>query len=247
MAYSFGADFTFWFYPLVDDAPAEVPAAVQSQTPAIYIFQDTPPSRAAAADGTGAVQSITSWTWNSAKNGWSFSVDGIDDPDPTGGSSLRTYWLAINFKLSSGEQTQTVLRAVELERPAGHLKAVEVTDSDLRRVYAQVDAYSTEAQRRQFVQLGLDQVKAALKAKGFKWGQLTRPDELKLAVIYRALAMLFLGQIESPGDKFSGLYDQFVGLAQVQLDGLSIEYDSDKDGKADAAPSFGSQGILLIR
>lgn len=246
MGYSFGQDFTFWFYPLVDDQPASVPTAMQGQTPAIYVFPDTLPSRDAAIAGTGAIQTILSWTWDGARNGWSFTVDGIDDPDPKGGTFERTYWIAINFRLSPSEQQQCVLRSVEMERPAAHQFNVEVDETDLQSFYPQINAYATAAHQREHIQNGIAQVKSALKAKGFKWSRLTRPDQLKHAVCYRALAMLFLSQAQG-NDKFAALYDEFKTLYQTEIDGLTIDYDSDNDGDADASPTFGAAGILVVR
>lgn len=246
MAYSFGQDFIFWFYPLVDDKPAVVPAAIQGQTPSIFVFPDSLPSRQDAVSGAGAIQSIASWTWNPTKNGWSFTIDGIDDPDPVGGIFERTYWIAINFRLSSSEQPQCVLRSVELERPAGHQFNVEVDETDLQSFYPQIGVYATLAHQREHILNGITQVRSALKAKGFRWTRLTRPDHLKPAVCYRALAMLFLSQAQG-NDKFAALYQEFKTLYQTEIDSLTIDYDSDNDGDRDASPVFGSAGILVVR
>lgn len=244
--FSFGQDFVFWFYPLVDDKPAVIPAALQAQTPAVYVFADEP-SRSAAASGAGAVQTITSWAWDAGRSGWSFTVDGLDDPDPSGAVVQRTYWIAINFRLSASEQVQTVLRSLDLERPAGHATAVDVGDSDLRDYYPHIEAYSTDSQRRAYVRVGLEQVKSSLKSKGFAWARVHRPDQLKALVCYRALSMLFLVQAQAGNDKFAALYDEFKALYQNELDGLAIAYDSDGDGKADTLVPATTGAVWLVR
>lgn len=246
MAYGFGQDFTFWFYPLVGDQPANVPAAMQGQTPAIYVFPDTVPTRDAAINGTGAIQSITTWTWDAGKNGWSFTVDGIDDPDPDGSTYQRTYWIAINFLLSSGEQSQCVLRSIEMERAGGHQTSVDVTDDDLRAYYPQIDAYSTVVQRKNHITNGLSQVKSALRAKGIEWGKVTRPDRVREAVCYRALALFFLSQAQG-NDKFAALYEEYKSLYQIEIDGLSLEYDNDNDGEPDVKAETANDGALIVR
>lgn len=234
MGYSFGQSFTFWFYPLDREGNAvSLSSDMQSQTPAIYVFTDQP-SRSGAADGTGALQSITSWAWDAGKAGWSFSVDAIDDPDPNSNVVQRTYWIAINFRLDASEQIQTVLRSLDLERVTGHTRAVEITENDLRDYYPHIDAYSTTTQRLTYIRVGLSQVKSTLKAKGFEWAKLHRPDQLKAVVCYRALAMLFLTQAQAGNDKFAALYQEFKGLFETELSGLTIAYDADDDGDADA-------------
>jgi len=40
MGYPFGQNITYWFYPLLDNDTANIPTAVQAQTPAIYVFDD---------------------------------------------------------------------------------------------------------------------------------------------------------------------------------------------------------------
>lgn len=73
MTFPFGQDITYWFYPLVDDAALST-GFPTSQTPAIYVY-DNEPGRSQAAAGSGSpLQSITSWTWDAAKRGWSFTI-----------------------------------------------------------------------------------------------------------------------------------------------------------------------------
>lgn len=244
MTYPFAKDFTCWFYPLVDDETPE--DLLTAQTPAIYLFTDMP-GLAAAAVGTGAVAAIAAWTWSAGRNGFSFTVPAVPDPDPSSGVRVRTYWLAVNFKLQTGGVTQTVLRSIELERVSGVNQSVTVTDADLQAAFPQLDGCSNEPQRVAYVALGIEEVKARLKAQGFRWHLVHNLDRLKLTVVYKVLSMITLIQIQQGNDKWLIKYKEFKDTYTTMLDALELEYDSDGDGKPETKIAAKSDTLWVIR
>ena len=64
MSYAFGKDITYRFYPLLDNADMSIASSVTSQTPAIYVFDETVPTRSDALSGANSIQTISSWSWN---------------------------------------------------------------------------------------------------------------------------------------------------------------------------------------
>lgn len=245
MGYPFGQNITYWFYPLLDNDMASIPAAVQAQTPAIYIFDESVPSRADAASGYNAIQTVSTWAWNTQKKAWSFTISAINDPDLSSNIPTRVYWVAINFVLQSGGQNQTVIKPLQLERVVGHDKVVSVTEEDLRRYFPQIDAYSSDIQRRAFISQATEEVKASLRIKGYEWAKVTRADRLDLCVIYKALAMIMLGQVQEPGDKFSIKYQEYKSGFQASLDSLKFEYQEMEGGSIGVANT--PARVLIVR
>jgi hypothetical protein len=247
VSYAFGQDIELGFYPLVDNEPAEIPSALQAQTPAIYLYRDLP-NKADAATGAGSpLQTITSWTWDSAKNGWTFTVDGIDDPDPTSTGPVNPHWVAINFLLSSGEQSQLVLQALDIQKVAAHLRVLDVTDDDLKALLPQITSHSTAVQRADYTSKATSQVKAKLKARGFEWAMLNRPDELKNAVTYKTLWLFCLAQVQAGNDKFAFKLAAFADLYTTEIDGMPIPIDTDGDGKPDTVAKPQTKTAWVIR
>lgn len=245
MSYPFGQSITYWFYPLLDNDTATIPAAIQSQTPAIYIFDETAPSRVDAASGAGAIEAITSWAWNTSKRAWSFTVGAIDDPDSTSNIASRVYWIAINFRLQSGEQIQTVIKPLPLVRVVGHDRVVSVTHDDLKKYFPQVEAYSSEMQRTAYIAQATEEVKASMRERGYEWAKITRADRLDMCVTYKALAMIMLAQIQEPDDKFSIKYQEFKSGFTQALDSLKFEYQSAESAEVDEVQTTGT--LFIIR
>lgn len=244
MTYPFGQTFELWFFPLVNDTTPE--GLDTSQTPTIHIFSSQP-SRADAASGTGAVgSSITAWTWDAGKKGWSFTVPAISDPNPTSSEDTRTYWVAVNFKLTALAQTQTVLQAFQLVRVGGHLRTPTIGEADLFHYLPQVRAHTTESQRIDFIAEAVDDVKGKLRSEGYVWAQLHHADRLSKAVTFRALMMICLARIKQDNDEFAKRFVEFKELYQTKLAELVAEYDSNRDGQADADVKPGASSYILV-
>ena len=245
MGYPFGQNITYWFYPLLDNETASVPTAVQGQTPAIYIFDESAPSRANALSGSGSLQTVSSWTWSASKKAWSFTIQAINDPYPDSNIPNRVYWIALNFILQTAGQTQTVIKPLQLERIVGHDKVVSVNEEDLRKYFPQIDAYSSDVQRAAYISQATEEVKATLRLKGYEWAKITRPDRLEMCVIYKALSMIMLGQIQEPSDKFSIKYSEYKNNFSVNLESLKFEYQQMEAGQIENGRTTGL--VLLAR
>lgn len=245
MSYPFGQNITYWFYPLLDSDAATIPSAVTSQTPTIYVFDETAPTRGDAASGAGSLQTISSWTWSAAKKAWYFTISAVNDPHPDSNIPTRTYWIAINFILQSAGQTQTVIKPLQLVRVVGHDKVVSITEDDLKKYFPQVDAYSNEAQRDAYISQAIEEVKATLREKGYEWAKIVRPDRLDICIVYKALAMIMLAQVQEPNDKFSLKYQEFKDGFVTNLESLKFEYQQMEAGTIEEARTTSS--FILIR
>jgi len=245
MGYPFGQNITYWFYPLLDNDTADIPTAVQSQTPSIYVFGENVPNRSDAASGAGSLQTISSWTWSSSKKAWSFTIPAVLDPHPDSNIPTRTYWIAVNFILQGSGQTQTAIKPLQLERVVGHDRVVSVTEDDLRAYFPQIDAYSSDVQRKAFISQAIEEIKGELRVKGYEWAKITRADRLNLCVTYKALAMIMLGQVQEPSDKFSIKYQEYKAGFQANLDSLKFEYQQMEGGTIETGR--GTTTIFLAR
>ena len=230
MGYAFGKAFDYYFYPLVDN---EELTAVPSQTPSIFIFSDAngQPSRDTAAAGTGATQTISTWT--SVTGGFKIEVDALTDPDPSSAIDCRTYWVAINFKLKTGGQTQTVLRALDMERVAAHNTRLTVTPTDLTTLFPEISSFATNTTISAAISLAQEECKSILLSKGYEWAQIKRPERLKLAIQSRSMMQLMLNQRKVPGDNFDANYSEYKKQYKSYLDSIQLEIDRDKDGVAE--------------
>lgn len=245
MGYPFGQNITYWFYPLLDNDTASIPTAVTSQSPTIYVFDESAPSRSNALSGAGSLQTVNTWVWSTSKKAWSFTILAIPDPEPSSNIPSRVYWVAINFILQSAGQVQTVIKPLQLERVVGHDKVVSVTEENLRTYFPQVDAYSSDVQRKAYISQAVEEVRGELRAKGYEWAKITRADRLDLCVTYKALSLIMLGQIQEPGDKFSIKYAEYKSNFQANLDSLKVEYQQMEAGTIETAK--GATPIFLIR
>lgn len=244
MAYTFGQDIPYYFYPLVDDS---TPGTVYTTASlAVYLFEDQP-ARSQAAAGTDALATITSSSWDQGRKAFSFTIPAVDDPEPTSAAGTETYWLGVNLQLQAGEQVQTVLLALELERVRGQGETVDVTPEDLRKVFRHIDTVASTPTQAEFIGTAIDRVKSTLRKKKIQWHQVTNPKELRDAVIYRALYMLLLGEIQSGNDRFAIKFNEFKGEYETIMDGLPLTIDSDGDGKADAEVEAAPSVLWVIR
>lgn len=241
MTYSFGRSFTYTFTPLADESPV---AAIPAQSPAVYVFAALP-SLAAARAGTGAVATVAAWTPVGA--GFDIPVSALDDPDPTGPVREHTYYIAVNFKLEVGGQTQTVLRALSMERVTGSEGKVRVADAEILALLPQASSFSTEAERVQFLRQAELQVKDDLQAAKFRWSRIHRLDDLSRVVLYKALLLLLFSQFRDGGDRYKAKYDEIKGWYAAALAGLAVEYVPDDAGGTPEAVSTSASSVTLIR
>ena len=227
MGFPFGQDIAYTFYPLVgDDNAINVP----SDNPSIYYFTDSrKPSRDDAQNGTGALNSgsaITSWTAIPNQNGYLFTIPAIADPDPDSNTDRRTYWLGINFKLKTGGNFQTVVRALEMERVTGHHVQFLVTASDLIQYFPQIESYYSAAQINAIFWLVKEEIISYLTQKGFEWSLIWDANRLRTAAMFKVLMRLMEGQRRQPGDNWDKNHDEYKESYNMVLSALKVKYDA---------------------
>lgn len=241
MGYPFGKDFKFYFYPLVDN---ETVQSIPTQNPDIYIFDDSAgqPSRQAAAAGTGAIQTITDW--DKVANGFAISVSALSDPDQTSTITERNYWIAINFKLKAAGQTQTIIRALDMERVAAHEKRVSIEATDLTTLWPEIAQYANNSTLNAAIELAIEEVKSILLNRGFEWATIKRPDRLNLAIRVRALMQIESQQSQESGDNFDRNYQEHKKQYKSYLDSIQLEIDADKDGKPETKTEAAGSAVV---
>lgn len=228
--YNFGQAFTRYFYPTDGDLPINLP----TQTPHIYVF-DSQPSREHAADGTGAIQTITTWTEVTiTPYKRSFTVAAIADPEPTSSTYTREYWLAINFVTVAAGQTQTVVRSFEVSRVEGTESLPETTVRDVQDVYPQITSYLSPNELGEFIAIAESHVRTQLEAKGVSWPHVRDLKKLKSAIAYKAIWFSALSQVKAAGDKFTVRMAEYAKLYDFIMDSIKLPVDLDKDGDPDA-------------
>lgn len=241
--YPFGQSFKYTFYPIVD---SEAIQGIPTQTPAIYVYRENnKPSRDQAALGTGSLHTINTWTQE--RNGFYFTVPEIVDPEPTGEITKRTYWIAINFILKASGQTQTVIKALEMERVTGHQVDVYVTYPDLLQHWSEIGSYFSLEVSERFAANAKKQVITELNNQGFNWSQVTDPSQLTMCVIYKTLANLNADRRKESGDNFDKNFELFYSTYKSALTSLQLEYDADNDGAKDDKPQQIGGYVFLTR
>lgn len=228
MSYLFGQDFTYNFVP-VDPENGQTVNPV-AQTPAIYVF-DEKPSRTVAAAGTGAIQSITSW--DEATAGIRpITVDAIDDPDPTSDSITEQYWIAINYIISSGEQTQTILKRLKMARATSQESLIGADAEDIKDVAPAISEYYSDGELNDFVTFATDDLKDELGAAQVEFARVRNPDRLLRVVVYKALVYAYTEQIQTQNDKHDRKRDLYQGRFERALAAVRLDYDSENTGDA---------------
>jgi len=241
MPYPFGQDFTYTFQPLLD---GETISGIPAQTASLYVY-DSKPSRTAAMAGTGAVAGPISGSWTLNATSCSFTIPGIDDPDPDAQTEAPNYWVSVSFKLTTGEQTQYVVRFLDMERVTAHDKPVSVTYSDLQVLSPGITAYAGNSEQTAQIAAVTALVRARLLNRGYEWAELSRPDRLNDTVKFMALSQIYQSKMQRPGDQFDKLYQDYARIAEELFQALKIEYDAEKEGEPESEIQPGSFGIIL--
>lgn len=227
--YPFGKDFTRALYSY--DATTQ-PIQLPSQTPTIYIFSSEP-NRTEAAAGTGAIQTISSWTIASTTPyAATYTVTAIDDPEPTGAVAVREYWEAINYIAKTAGQVQTKIRSFEIGRIAGG-DSFPSLGTSLTDLYPAITAYLTTDQITQFASLAREEMRLELRAKGIEWEQVSGLNDTYIGLAYKTIALAVLSQIKEQGDRHEIRYREFSAKYEAFMSTLKLPYDEDGDGSPD--------------
>jgi len=228
MNYIFGKDFDYKLYTYEDGKRIQ---SIPAQTITSYLF-DAQPSRASAANGTGAIATFT--TTHASGNVITVAVDAVDDPDPSSLTHGWLYWIAVNFKLDNSEQTQTVLRAINIERAVGQDSIIGVTAAKIKEAYPAVDSYASPEEIEAMIQLAHVDLLDDLKNRGFQWAQINSPDQLFNALLFKSLNYVHVSQIQRQGDGFFVKAEMAQRRYEGIITNLKLLIDTDRDGVADA-------------
>lgn len=242
MGYLFGHDFNYTFFGLGDNQNTTI---LNGQNPTIYVFTDSVNvTRAVAAAGTGALQTITTWTDN-ADGSKTFAIDGIDDPDPSSNIDRREYKLGINFRITTSEQIQTVVRSLLMERIQVQDKPITVTYTDITNEFPQATDYVSSGQITLMITEAKEEIQAYLLDRGFEWAQIFRPDRLDTAVKKKVLMKLMASQRQEANDNFDKNFDLYERDFNAIMKSVQLEYDSTRQG-APGAGKVKAGGFSLV-
>jgi hypothetical protein len=204
--------------------------AIPSDSPAIYVYGETKPSRQQAAAGTGALLApITAWT--AIDDGFAISIPAIPDPYPNDAVTERTYWIAINFKLKTGAAFQTVIQPLYMERVRARNKTARVEPGDVAAEWSVVTDYATNEELTRMIEKSFVDLKKDLKKKGLNWSGVQGADGFSQAIVYKTLMRVNIKQRRNVGDVFDENIKLYAGLYKTELESLLIDYDADGDGE----------------
>lgn len=227
MTYKFGSDFTAHYH--YDDGHTDF--APSSDAPAIYLFANKPDWTIARA-GTGALQTITSWTGGHSGSK-DIEISAITDPDPTGGDVERRYWLAINYTNEVGGDVITDIQELTLTRPKGRIEKKEATISEIKKFFPEIVSYVTDDQLTDFVAIAKEQVKADFLKKGYELNRIVNNDAFYLAIAYKVISLSSHAEFREAGDRMYVRYEDYRDMYNEYIKDLKIEYDIDADGDVD--------------
>lgn len=220
----YGKDWTYVYYP--PDDPDFTPLA--STSPSVYIFS-TRPSESTARSGTGALQTISTWSEYGNPIRRELAVTTITDPQD--GTKEAVYWIAVNYLLKTSGQKQLDLQSFILVTPDGFYADPTPSVEYIKGISSSIGSYYVDSNIEAYSKLGLSQLKKQLKAKGFEWAQIENRDDLKLAIAYKALSLMMLEQISESGDRFSKRYDEYKASYDTLILSFGVDYDANKDGQ----------------
>lgn len=206
MKHVFQASISRTFYALAGNEPYQLP----SQVPALYLF-DALPELAAAQAGTGAIDSATNWAQSTDTpfpNTYSF--DPVTEPEPGITDDFsQTYYEAINFVLETGGATQTIVRALQLNKVREQEDQPDATVALIKEIFPAINSYLADTEVDDYIKLALDEVKIDLLAQGWEWHRAVELPNIRLAVAYRAISLGALGQIRTRDDRHEIRYNEF--------------------------------------
>lgn len=218
----FGAPFTFIYYPMVNGEAINPPSP---QSPNIYVF-DAMPTDDAAINGTGALNTIVTWT-ETVNYQRSFTVPAIGDPQD--GTSRKRYWIAINYVAGTGGTSTVDIQFFELVRPSGFTIDPTPTYLEVKELDKTLATYFEDTEIRTGITVAIKAVKTKLRNEGWNWAQIKNPEDLKTAITYKAMAHLWIDEIVEENDRFWLKYKEADTIANGYLDSLKVDYDADEN------------------
>ena len=216
---------TPWSFPYKPQVGGEY--VTPSGNPSIHIFENRP-SEVAARNGSGALATVSAWTYSATTNTATFTVPAINDPQD--GTKRKKYWIAINFTVSGGSQAQLDLRSFTLALPDGMDEDPVPTATELKQFDTLLDDEYTDPELTAFIQNAERSVKRKLKWSGFGWPQIENPGELKEALVYRALMYIYLDLADQPADVWMKKFEAAKEEYTMIMTGIVLIVDRDDSG-----------------
>lgn len=223
--FRFGKAFTLNYFYNASFAPS-------ADNPVIYIFRDKP-DRSSAIAGTGAIQTISSWSAGSIADSKAISVSAITDPHISDVQTDKVYYAAVKYTLVASGQVQTDIIPFTIGRASGTPDNFNISVTLIKEIYPAISNYLTDSQIDDKLDQTIDEVRLELEAKGHKWDKILRKDLLYLPIAYRTIANCSLSQIVEQDDKFDYRYNLFMKLYLEYLQNLTLAEDNNNDGEAD--------------
>jgi hypothetical protein len=233
--FNFGESFTYEFYVRDGKGGFEDLSSV-TDTPTIYIFKDLP-SRTDAINGTGAIQTISSWSDAILNGGKTFTVATISDPDPNSSKDNYEYFIAVNYVLVNSGDVQTDIRLLPMVRARATHAPVSTSQEDLQKIYSRVDDISSSSDQTFKIEQSKQDIKNYLDAKGFNWSEVWEPVHLNNAIAYGALELIMLDNMRDTGDAYASRAVLYGDKSKEILKGLRLSYKNSED----TAPSLPEQ------
>lgn len=218
--HSFNSPFEVFFFVLNGDEPSTY---IPDQTSAGYLY-DRRPSRAEAFLGTGAMQTRVA-ILSSAEN-ISFNFDAVNDPYPDQEAPALDYWVVCKYKADLAGDDLIIYQPIILERPESHPSEIGVTAQDLLQYDPSLKSYLTDNELGAYINVALLEIKDDLKQRLFRWSRINDPEELRLLIIYKAMAHAYMGQTQSPNDKWIGLKEKKEAQYLTKWNSLKVTYEA---------------------
>lgn len=224
MAYVYGKDLVYNLFTFEDQREI---SDLPTQTVTGYLFENAP-SRAQAASGEGALETFTQSLTEGQKI--QLSIPAISDPYPNEYTDFRHFWVAVNFVLEAGEDVQTVVRAIKVNRVAGHDVEIGVNLQSIIDIYPDVLQYLNDTQINALIALARLDLLDELSNKGFDWSRIHKPDQLFNALLSNTLVYIYNSQIQDAGDRFSASSEKAQTRYESLKNNLKLQYDSTLSG-----------------
>jgi hypothetical protein len=218
-----------------------------TQTPSIYLFPyGTVPNRTDAAAGTGALQTVSSWTQDPNSKQLTYTYTAVSDPYPTEQVAIRDYWEAVNYVLTASGQVQTKIRQLTIGRAEALPSIPNVTADDVSQVWPNVTSYITSNQLADFIPLAESEMRRTIGSD--KWPRLSKLQDAKIVLAYKAIEMMAASQVvKGNADKFIWMVDYFGGKYNSAISQLNFPIDNDGDGATDAIVTTNEAVIISGR
>ena len=239
----FGRSIVREMYAVVESEYFNLP----SQIPAIYFFEEKP-SISAAQAGTGSFAAVATWTQSQTyPYPRTYVVPPIVDPEPTRSTTSRRYWEAINYVNQTGQQTQTLLRAFNVERGKALDSVPGTTVADLKEVYPAISNFLNDSKLSDFLLIAEEAMRIDIEKGGIVWENLKRLRKVKLALAYKTISMASFSQFTEYNDKFYIRFKEYEKLYASTLESITLAYDSDGDGEADTETTTKTDYAFIIK